>query len=337
MDPRIINAPTRELPESERLLIQEAELAKLTHAKRLHKSWMESARAFVKGREAAGKSASKFEDMAAARSGYSEGMLRRYEVVLDFVESRIPEHERPPIDVLEASFTVLEKIARLDRLRPQQTKSWLGRLGRRDCRVVDLDQALEEARTAPLGADGQMDDKDARRSHAALERRDRLARSMKAISENLGSLKGCRLVQPGGLNESPLRCEAIAFPADADGMADGYDFVFAPGTLPFNMFADRVCRAAASAVFVRNFYLVFSDDSDPAWLGRAGDMLEYMGAKTVGLVVVGEDGAVDVLKIPRGYPEPDHTHLLQTFYRRGRWQAKDDESVDLDTAVAFNR
>lgn len=337
-DPRTMNVTTREPSEAERIKIQQVALAKLAGAKRLHKSWMESARAFVAGRKAAVQSEQKFEDLAAAASGYTVGFLRRYEAALEFVETRIPEEDQPPIDMLEANFTALEKIARLDRWSPEQAKSWLERLGRRDCRIVDLSQALEEARAASSKAEQGADDRDDRRSLAAVERRDRLDRSLRAIRENLGSLKGpCRLIQPAGLNDSPLRCEAIAFPSDADGMADGYDFIFAPASMPFTLFADRICRAAASAVFVRNFYLVFSDDSDPAWLDRAGDMLETLGAKTVGTVAVGADGTVEVLRVPRGYPEPDRTYLLPMFFRHGRWQTKDAEVDDVSAAPVSSR
>ena len=85
----------------------------LLGAKKARMSWMEVGSIFRTISQQAGPDRARYEREAAAASEYSIGVLKRFVVALNFVESPwLKQSEMPKRPVLEASFTAIELIER---------------------------------------------------------------------------------------------------------------------------------------------------------------------------------------------------------------------------------
>lgn len=293
-------------------------------------SWITTARIFRTGQESDPRQRTDFERKAAAVSGYSLGILKRFVTVLNFLESR--EASVIPVrpDVIDASFTKLELIERLHRDHGKKAIEWLGKLGERGVRVAAIKKDLDEVREArakamigfspvhPRPAEPRI----AHRSFAASARGFRGDKMMDQVSEMLPKLSGQTELfhTPSGKNSGPVRCDAIAWLDQDYERADGFEFVFAPQTTTNSQFADQMARVVLASTVFRRHWMVFSDDSSAEFAYRALSALELLKTKSIGVVFLGAEKNKRILKMPsKEAPQPDRRDLLPKLCPGGRW------------------
>jgi hypothetical protein len=293
-------------------------------------SWVTTARLFRTGQEGDPRQRTDFERKAAAVSGYSLGILKRFLTVLKFLESREVSVIAVRPDVIDSSFTKLELIERLHRDHAGKAIEWLGKLGQRGVRVAaikkDLDDIREARAKAMIGFSSVQaraaEPRIAHRSFAASARGWRGDKMMDQVSELLPKLSGkIELFHtPFGKNSGPIRCDAIAWLDQDYTRADGYEFVFAPQTTTNSQFADQMSRVVLASTLFRRHWMVFSDDSSAEFPHRALSALKLLKVNTVGVVFLGGEKSKRILNMPSNEPpKPDRRDLLPKLCPGGRW------------------
>ena len=294
--------------------------------KRTKKSWVEVASMFRKGVEAGGPAPGSFQREAVAATGYSAGMLKRFAVALTFIES-LPERIRPKPNVVEASFTALELIERINRRDPGKARELLGKLGQPGMRVSTIRKELKEVREAkPVEYPPDTTRRvmlfsaPVPRSYAASARRMREEITYERVQNLLPKLSGPIVLfhRPLGVAAAPVRSDAIAWLDENYETADGFEFLYASSAMTETLFSDMLNRAVVAATFFRRYFLVFTDDSDPIFPNRAVHILKLLRASTIGVVAL---AAKDprLLKPKDEAPVPDRRELLKTICPKGRW------------------
>ncbi|SDO48471.1 hypothetical protein SAMN05444050_4250 [Afipia sp. GAS231] len=300
---------------------------RLTGAKKAKRSWVEVASLFRKGlEESGGSGGAAFQRETATNSGYTVGMLKRFVVALNFIES-LPERTKPKPTVVEASFTAIELIERINRRNPAKAREILGTLGQPGTRVSAIRKELKNLRDeVPL----EFNPHPARRmtlvsapvprSYAASARRMREEITYEKVEALLPKLSGPIVVfhRPLGVAVAPVRTDAIAWLDENYETADGFEFIYAPSSMTETLFSDQLNRAVVAATFFRRYFLVFTADSDSRFPRRAIDILKLLEAGTIGVV---ELAAKDPrpLKPKDEPPVPDRRGMLKKICPQGRW------------------
>ena len=322
---------------------------KLRNAKRNKQAWLDIALTFREiGRTQGGLN---LEREAAEASGYTVGVLRRFVVVMEFLESdAFDKSMLPPKRVLETSFTAVEQIQRIARLDPERAKELIADLSERSLRIDALRDEyaqLQKSSSARLEAsafstsnsdeiDGgapialstqSFNIKSGPRSVAALQRRSRAEKAFRLIGAMLPDISGNveRFDRPTGIPSAPLRCDAIAWLDVSFKTGDGFEIVYAPAAMTEVAFSDQVSRAIVAAMFFRRHFIVFTDDSDRKFISKAERMIADLDLRSVGLLALGDmQRPVRVRPPDNARPEPDRRHLLFKLCPKGRWASDSD-------------
>jgi hypothetical protein len=316
----------------------ESLIEQLSGAKKAHMSWMDVGAIFQKISLHAGPNRARMEQDAAAASGYSVGVLKRFVVALNFVESPyLPEMEKPKRQVLESSFTAIELIERISRQNPTRATELMGQLGRRGTRVeVIRDElaamrggyqgsAIPYIRTTPPVSPIVQPVGNAR-AHSASARRNREEITFEGVENLLPQLSGKfhEFHRPIGVPIAPLRCDAIAWLDKRMEAADGFEFLYAPSSMTEVLFSDQLCRAFVASSFFRRHFIVFTEDSDSKFPERAVQILKVLQMDSLGVIALAEREPVRLMPKARSKDSPDRRALLSLLCPRGRWA----ESLD---------
>lgn len=319
------------------IAVQETEMTDLVEALRGAKknkmSWVEVATIFRRiGREA-GADQNRLEREAAVASGYTGGILRRFVIALNFLESGIiAEERRPNRHLLDSSFTAIELIERISRQNPGRAAELMVEIGERRLRVESLRRELSDLRGTPYPL--TMVETTARqvmprtlkvsqlpRAYAASARRLREEVTFARVEALLPEVSGSVDIfhRPLGVPVAPLRCDAIAWMNDRYDEADGFEFVYAPSSMTEVLFSDQLDRAIVASSFFRRHFVVFSNDSDPKFPARAVRILQLLGIRSIGVIALGEKKPIQLAAQVKGVPQPDRRHLLKVLCPGGKW------------------
>ena len=308
-------------------------IEQLSGAKKARMSWMEVGAIFKKISLEAGPNRARLEQDAAAASEYSVGVLKRFVVALNFVESPyLPESEKPKKQVLESSFTAIELIERISRQNPARATELMNQLGRRGTRVEAIRDELADMRggyqgsviphirtTPPVLPIVQSGGN--ARAHSASARRSREEITYERVEALLPQLSGKieAFHRPIGVPIAPLRCDAISWLDKRMEAADGFEFLYAPSSMTEVLFSDQLCRAIVASSFFRRHFIVFTEDSDPKFPERAVQILKFLRMNSLGVIALAEREPVRLMPKARGKAEPDRRALLSLLCPKGRW------------------
>lgn len=307
----------------------------LRGAKKDRRSWMDVAATFRAIGKDGGTDRHRLERAAAIASGYTTGILKRFVVALNFLESGIVAHEsRPKQHVLDSSFTAIELIERISRQSPGRAMELMAEIGERRLRVEFLRRELSELRGSlepalmPISPISGRDQSvrvgtvsQPPRAYAASARRVREETTFTRVEELLPKVSGRIELfhRPLGVPVAPLRCDAIAWIDDRYQEADGFEFIYAPTSMTEVLFSDQLDRAIVASSFFRRHYVVFTDDSDPKFAARAESIIHMLGIRSMGVIALDDKKPVRLAAQAKAAPEPDRRHLLKTLCPKGRW------------------
>lgn len=318
--------------------MQEIEMTDLVEALRGAKkdkmSWMEVATIFRRIGKEGGADQHRLEREAAVASGYTSGILKRFVIALNFLESGIVlEERRPKRHVLDSSFTAIELIERISRQNPERAAELIVEIGERRVRVESLRRELSDLRGAPYPLTPLTPiETTARqvlprlrtqepRAYAASARRLREEVTFARVENLLPEVSGPVEIfhRPLGVPVAPLRCDALAWLDDRYGEADGFEFVYAPSAMTEVLFSDQLDRAIVASSFFRRHFVVFTDDSDPKFPARAARIIQLLGIRSMGVIALGDKKRVQLAAQAKAVPEPDRRHLLKRLCPAGKW------------------
>lgn len=308
-------------------------IEQLRGAKKARMSWMEVGSIFRSISQQAGPDRARYEQEAAAASEYSVGVLKRFVVALNFVESPwLLQSEMPKKPVLESSFTAIELIERLSRQNPVRASELMTQLGRRGMRVdairkelanyggyLEATGRLHIPRSLPIFPVVQTGP--TARAYSASARRSREEITYERVEGLLPQLSGKieTFHRPLGVPIAPLRCDAIAWIDKNMEAADGFEFLYAPSSMTEVLFSDQLGRAIVASSFFRRHFIVFTEDSDPKFSERTVRILEFLRMDSLGVVALADHEPIRRMPKKRGKPEPDRRTLLGSLCPEGRW------------------
>lgn len=268
---------------------------------------------------------------AAASSGYSVGMLRRFAGTAAFLKT-FPIRSRPAAAIVERSFAAIEVIERIHGLDPELGSKLLTGLETGSSSVNDLRKSLSElkqgrvrrpdrSRGAPIAASGRRVSLPGPPSAYGPTRNDRERETMSRLRELLPDLCGkvFAFAKPEGSAPPGLRCDAIAWTDRAFATGDGFEFAYGGRGNNRATLSDLVARITVASTLFRRYYVAFSQDSLPEQVEAVVESLALLDARSVGVVFLARPNPV--LRKPKGAPDPDRRELLAKLCPRGQWIA----------------
>ena len=308
-------------------------IEQLRGAKAARMSWMEVGSIFRTISQQAGPDRARYEREAAAASEYSIGVLKRFVVALNFVESSwLKQSEMPKRPVLEASFTAIELIERLSRQNPVRASELMTQLGSRGMRVDAIRRELANyggyiATPKRFTIPGSppvfpvVQGNSTARAHSASARRSREEITYERVEGLLPQLCGKveTFHRPLGVPIAPLRCDAIGWLDKNADAADGFEFLYAPSSMTEALFSDQLGRAIVASSFFRRHFIVFTANSDPKFPERTVRIIKFLRMNSLGVVALADQEPIRLMPKPRGKPDPDRRELLSLLCPKGRW------------------
>jgi hypothetical protein len=267
------------------------------------------------GPEAVGYGEDVLKKLAADATGLSWGVITRYLSTMRRLKAAAAAAGVAPASLLSPGFNAVEAAVRLHAHSPQQGIAALKALHQGRSSLPEIRRSLADAAEAESG-------------RAAVARGNALRRrgqELQKVEDALAGAVGTLFPK----DSTVLRRPALRYfrrvgmeVRRADGRCVcGLDLMASDSGGALDEVEQAVAPALVLSTYFPKFYFVFSPGSAEAAVDEAVSALELLGARWFGVMKVGNDLSIEVLRRPAGAPVPDRSDAyesLRATLARGR-------------------